>query len=67
MLTDVFRFLGELLRAASAGDIVRYVVDILLLSFILYIAVRFLWDRRAGKLAVGLLLIMGIMACSASR
>ncbi len=54
VLTDVFRFLGELLRAASAGDIVRYVVDILLLSFILYIAVRFLWDRRAGKLLIGL-------------
>ena len=54
MLTDVFQFLGEQLRTAKAGDIVRYAVDILLLSFILYIAVRFLWDRRAGKLLVGL-------------
>ena len=54
MLTDAFDFLGEQLRAATAGDIIRYVVDILLLSFILYIAVRFLWDRRAGKLLIGL-------------
>ncbi len=54
MLTDAFNFLGEQLRTATAGDIVRYIVDILLLSFILYIAVRFLWDRRAGKLLVGL-------------
>ncbi len=65
MLTDAFKFLGEQLRTANAGDIVRYIADILLLSFILYIAVRFLWDRRAGKLLIGL--SIWLVALFASR
>ena len=40
------------------------VIDILLLTVVFYYIYRFVRDRRAGKLAVGLLLIMGIMACS---
>jgi diadenylate cyclase len=40
------------------------VIDVLLLTIVFYGIYRFIRDRRAGKLAVGLLLIMGIMACS---
>lgn len=40
------------------------VIDILLLTIVFYYVYRFVRDRRAGKLALGLLLIMGIMACS---
>jgi diadenylate cyclase len=40
------------------------VIDILLLTVVFYYIYRFVRDRRAGKLAIGLLLIMGIMACS---
>jgi diadenylate cyclase len=40
------------------------VIDILLLTVVFYCIYRFVRDRRAGKLAIGLLLIMGIMACS---
>ena len=40
------------------------VIDILLLTVVFYCIYRFVQDRRAGKLAVGLLLILGIMACS---
>lgn len=40
------------------------VIDILLLTVVFYYIYRFVRDRRAGKLAMGLLLIMGIMACS---
>ena len=40
------------------------VIDILLLTVAFYYFYRFVQDRRAGKLAIGLLLIMGIMACS---
>ena len=40
------------------------VIDILLLTVVFYYIYRFVRDRRAGRLAIGLLLIMGIMACS---
>ena len=40
------------------------VIDILLLTVVFYYIYRFVRDRRAGKLAIVLLLIMGIMACS---
>ncbi len=40
------------------------VIDILLLTVVFYYIYRFVRDRRAGKLAIGLLLIVGIMVCS---
>ena len=40
------------------------VIDILLLTVVFYYIYRFVRDRRAGKLAIGLLLIVGIMICS---
>ena len=57
-LTGILRLLGEKLAAFTAIDYVRSVVDILLLALILYAAVRFLWDRRAGKLLMGLAIWM---------
>ena len=54
VLFDVVRFLGRQLAAMGPLDIVRCVLDILLLSLLLYVAIRFLWDRRAGKLLMGL-------------
>ncbi len=54
MLLDIFRFLKQEILCMSAGDIVRSIVDILLVAFVLYVAIRFLWDRRAGKLLLGL-------------
>ena len=53
-ILDVFRFLGRQISAMGPLDIVRHVLDILLLSLLLYVAIRFLWDRRAGKLLMGL-------------
>ncbi len=50
----------EAFRQISVID----VIDILLLTVVFYYIYRFVRDRRAGKLAVGLLLIMAIMACS---
>jgi len=50
----------ESLRQIGVMD----VIDILLLTVVFYFIYRFVRDRRAGKLAIGLLLIMGIMACS---
>ena len=40
------------------------VIDILLLTVVFYYIYRFVRDRRAGKLTIGLLLIMGIMIFS---
>lgn len=40
------------------------VIDILLLTVVFYYIYRFVRTRRAGKLAIGLLLIVGIMVCS---
>ena len=53
-LSALFRFVGTLLSSVGPLEILRFLVDILLLSLILYVAVRFLWDRRAGKLLLGL-------------
>ncbi len=58
LVVDIFRFLGQKLAAFTVIDYVRSVLDILLLAFILYAAVRFLWDRRAGKLLMGLAIWM---------
>ena len=51
---DVIHFLGRQLAAMGPLDIIRSVLDILLLALLLYVALRFLWDRRAGKLLMGL-------------
>ena len=54
LFRSLFSFLGRQLSSMGALDIVRAVLDVLILSLILYVAVRFLWDRRAGKLLMGL-------------
>ena len=55
-LSGLFRFIGALFSSVGPLEILRFLVDILLLSLILYMAVRFLWDRRAGKLLLGLVI-----------
>lgn len=52
----IWRFLGNM----SLVDI----LDIFLLSVLLYIVYRFMKDRRAGKLALGLLLFLGVLIVS---
>ncbi len=42
------------------------VIDILILSFLFYYVYRFIRDRRAGKLALGLLIIMGLFVISSA-
>lgn len=54
IILDAVRFLGRQLAAMGPFDIVRCVLDVLLLALFLYVALRFLWDRRAGKLLMGL-------------
>ena len=63
-VADFFSFLGRQLLAFGPLDILRSVLDVLLLAFVLYAAVRFLWDRRAGKLLIGLSIWLAAMLLS---
>lgn len=58
LVANVFDYFGRLFAGIGPLDIVRYVFDVLLLSLLLYGAIRFLWDRRAGKLLMGLVIWM---------
>lgn len=58
VVADILSFFGRMFAGIGPLDIVRYVLDILLLALLLYGAIRFLWDRRAGKLLMGLVIWM---------
>ena len=64
LVFDVLAFLGRFLLAMRPLDIVRAVFDILLLALLLYGAIRFLWDRRAGKLLTGLIIWLAALLLS---
>lgn len=64
LVFDVLAFLGRFLVAMRPLDIVRAVFDILLLALLLYGAIRFLWDRRAGKLLTGLIIWLAALLLS---
>ena len=49
---DFFSFLGRLVSSFGPLDIVRSVLDVLLLSIVLYVAVRFLAVRYHGYLRI---------------
>ncbi len=61
---DFFAFLGRQIASMSAIDVMRNILDILVLTFFLYVSVRFLWDRRAGKLLTGLAIWLVILLVS---
>ena len=63
-IADIISFLGRLLSSMGGLDVVRYIFDILLLAFLLYAAIRFLWDRRAGKLLMGLFIWLAALLLS---
>jgi diadenylate cyclase len=66
VITGVFDFFREIFTGLSSGvlffggpaDIVRYVVDILLITFILYNLLRLLRETRAWQLLKGVMLIV---------
>ncbi len=51
---QLLSYLREEFSQMGVWDYLRHAVDILLLATVLYLAIRFLWDRRAGKLLLGL-------------
>ena len=66
VITGIFDFFREIFTGLSSGvlffggpaDIVRYVVDILLITFILYNLLRLLRETRAWQLLKGVMLIV---------
>lgn len=64
-LAQIFDFINEIFKGFNSGvlffggpiDIIRYIVDILLITFILYGLLRILRETRAWQLLKGLLLI----------
>ncbi len=59
--TSVWNFMSDFVRTYVINPVkeirVVDVIDILLLTFILYFLYRFVRDRRAGKLLIGLILV----------
>ena len=53
-ITDLFSFLWSQIKAISVMD----VIDILLVAVLLYYVIIFFRDRRAGKLAAGVVLLV---------
>jgi len=64
-LAQIFDFINEIFKGFNSGvlffggpvDLIRYIVDILLITFILYGLLRILRETRAWQLLKGLLLI----------
>lgn len=59
-LSQLFANLGRQLSLMEWTDI----LDILLLTLVLYYVYRFIRDRRAGKLAVGVLVVLAVLVLS---
>ncbi len=60
VLSDFFGYIGNVFRNIGLND----VVDILIVSLILYYLINFIYDRRAGKLAVGVVLLFVLLGVS---
>ena len=59
-IKDLWTYVINQLSTVGFFDI----LDILLVAFILYSAYKFMRDRRAGKLSVGILIIVGVLTVS---
>ncbi len=71
-MTDFFNRCADFFSQLWKNNIWRYLsdfslvdaLDILFLSVLLYVAYKFMRDRRAGKLALGLLIFLGLLIVS---
>ncbi len=59
-LSDFFRYIGNLFGNIGINDI----VDILIVSLILYYLIIFIYERRAAKLAIGVVLLFVLLGIS---
>ena len=59
-MSDFLYYVKETLLNITVID----VIDIVIVSFLLYYSFKFIQERRAGKLAVGLILLLGLLFIS---
>lgn len=59
-MNDFLNFLIDLFTTMELVDF----IDILLVSVLLYYAFKFIWERRAGKLAIGIVLLVILQLAS---
>lgn len=59
-MSDFLYYVKETLLNITVID----VIDIVIVSFLLYYTFKFIQERRAGKLAVGLILLLGLLFVS---
>lgn len=59
-ISNFFQFLSQQFSGFGIND----VIDIVIVSFVLYYLIIFIYDRRAGKLAVGVALLFVLLAIS---
>ena len=73
LFTQIVNFLNELIRSFNGGslffgsgtDLIRYIADIIIVSFVFYWILRFLRESRAWQLIKGLILIsLFVIVCS---
>ena len=56
-LNEFFTYVGNQLSSVELTDI----IDIVIVAFFLYYLFKFVRDRRAGKLAMGVLLLVAVL------
>ena len=59
-IKELWTYVINQLSTVELSDI----IDILIVTFILYYAYKFMRDRRAGKLSIGILIIVGVLIVS---
>ena len=59
-IKDFFNYVGNQLSSVELTDI----IDIVIVAFFLYYLFKFVRDRRAGKLALGVLVLMLMLVVS---
>ena len=59
-IRDFFTYVGNQLSSVELTDI----IDIVIVAFFLYYLFKFVRDRRAGKLALGVLVLMLMLVVS---
>lgn len=59
-ISDFFRYIFNQFSDFGISD----VIDIVIVSFVLYFLITFIYDRRAGKLTIGVILLFALLAIS---
>lgn len=59
-MKEFYTFIIDLFKMMKLVDL----IDIILVSVVFYYAIKFIWERRAGKLAIGMLILVILQLAS---